>query len=192
MSITLADAIIRILPDDTEMGPGFQKAKASAQSFATDLSGKVVAATKVAVGGIIALGAGAVAAGANFVRLGSDAEEMLGKFNVVFATTGGQVTDELTTFSDAVGRSKFELMEMASTFGDTLKPMGFTEQAAADMSVQLSMLATDLGSFNNMPMDEAMRRLQGTLIGSHENALAFGVIINENTLAAKLAANGWD
>ena len=31
-----------------------------------------------------------------------------------------------------------------------------------------------------MPMDEALRRLQGTLIGSHENALAFGVVINEN------------
>ena len=43
-----------------------------------------------------------------------------------------------------------------------------------------------------MPMDEAMRRLQGTLIGSHENALAFGVVINENTLKAELAAQGWD
>lgn len=59
MSITLADAIIRVLPDDTELGPGFQKAKGAAQSFATDLSGKVVAATKVAVAGIIGLGAGA-------------------------------------------------------------------------------------------------------------------------------------
>ena len=37
----------------------------------------------------------------------------------------------------------------------------------------MTQLATDLGSFN-MPMDEALQRLQGTLIGSHENALAFG------------------
>ncbi len=44
MGITLADAIIRILQDDTEPGPGFQEAKEAAQSFATDLSDKVVAA----------------------------------------------------------------------------------------------------------------------------------------------------
>jgi cyanate lyase len=42
-----------------------------------------------------------------------------------------------------------------------------------------------------MPMDEALRRLQGTLIGSHENALAFGVVINENTMKAEMLAQGW-
>lgn len=149
----------------------------------------------VAVAGVAALaavGVGAVVLGGQLIGLGSDAEEMMGKFNVVFANTGGQVTEQLDAFAEAAGRSRFELMEMAATFGDTLKPMGFTEEAAADMSVQLSQLAVDLGSFNNMEMDEALRRLQGTLIGSHENALAFGVIINENTLKAELAANGWD
>jgi phage-related protein len=81
---------------------------------------------------------------------------------------------------------------MASTFGDTLKPMGFAEDAAASMSVELAQLATDLGSFNDMPMDKALQRLQGTLIGNHENALAFGVIINENTLKQELARMGAD
>lgn len=149
----------------------------------------------VAVAGVAAMaavGVGAVVLGGQLIGLGSDAEEMMGKFNVVFANTGGQVTEQLDTFAEAAGRSRYELMEMAATFGDTLKPMGFTEEAAGDMAVQLTQLATDLGSFNNMPMDEALQRLQGTLIGSHENALAFGVIINENTLAAELAANGWD
>lgn len=137
--------------------------------------------------GIAALGAGLVKA----VSAGSDVEEMMGKFNVVFANTGDMVTEQLDGFADSVGRNKFELREMAATFGDTLKPMGFTEDAAAGLAVDLSKLATDLGSFNNMPMDEALRRLQGTLIGSHENALAFGVVINENTLKAEMLANGW-
>jgi hypothetical protein len=156
------------------------------------LGNAVKTGAAIGVGALVGLGTGAVAAGSKLIGLGSDAEEMLGKFNVVFANTGGQVTDQLSAFADEVGRSTFELQGMASTFGDTLKPMGFSEEAAADFSVQLSMLATDLGSFNNMEMDEALQRLQGTLIGSHENALAFGVIINENTLAAELAANGWD
>lgn len=149
-------------------------------------------AAKLAAGGIGLLGSAAVAAGGFLVSLGSDAEEMQGKFDTVFKTTAPQVTQELDKFGDAVGRNRFELMGYAATLGDTLKPMGFTEEKAAGLSVQMVKLATDLGSFNNMPMDEALQRLQGTLIGSHENALAFGVVINENTLKAELAANGWD
>lgn len=156
------------------------------------LQGVVKGAMLGGVGALAGLGVATVGLGAKLVGLGSDAEEMQGKFNVVFANTGGQVTDALEDFADLVGRSKFELMEMASVFGDTLKPMGFTEEAAADMSVTMSQLATDLGSFNNMSMTESMERLQGVLIGNHENALAFGVIINENTLKAELAAMGAD
>lgn len=156
------------------------------------LGSAVTAGLAIGATAIAGLGAATVGIGAKLVGLGSDAEEMQSKFNVVFANVGGEVTAALDEFAGAAGRSKYELREMASTFGDTLKPMGFTEEAAADMAVQLSILATDLGSFNNMSMDEALRRLQGTLIGSHENALAFGVIINENTLKAELAAQGWD
>jgi hypothetical protein len=155
--------------------------------------GKLGAAgAKVAATGLAAATAAMAAAGVAAIKLGSDAEEMQGKFDVVFANVGGEVTKQLTEFAGEVGRSRFELMEMASTFGDTLKPIGFAEDAAGDMSVTLSKLATDLGSFNNMPMDEALQRLQGTLIGNHENALAFGVIINENVLKQELMRMGAD
>jgi len=172
-----------------------QSASSTASSVSrafSNLGGVVKAGALAGVAGLATLGVGIVGLGSKLVGLGSDAQEMIGKFNVVFANTGEQVTEQLDAFAESVGRSRFELMGMASTFGDTLKPMGFTEEAAADMSVELTQLATDLSSFNNMSMDEALQRLQGTLIGSHENALAFGVIINENTLAAELARNGWD
>ncbi|MCP5096036.1 MAG: hypothetical protein GY943_10820, partial [Chloroflexi bacterium] len=168
------------------------KTAASVGSSFGKMGGAITAGVKVGATAFATLGIATVAAGAKLIGLGSDAEEMMGKFNVVFANTGGEVIASLDDFAGAVGRSKFELRAMASTFGDTLKPLGFTEEAAAGMSVTLTELATDLGSFNDMPMDEALQRLQGTLIGNHENALAFGVIINENTLKAELAAQGWD
>lgn len=130
------------------------------------------------------------AAGAKMIQAASDAQEMQAKFNTVFSNTGQGVTGRLTEFGNAVGRSVVELKGMASQFGDTLKPMGFAEEAAANLAVDLTKLATDLSSFNNMPMDEALRRLQGTLVGSHENALAFGVVINENTLKAQMLEDG--
>jgi hypothetical protein len=164
---------------------GLQGAFGDVISFGTNV-GKAVAT------GLGIAGGAAIAAGGIFLNLGSDVEEMQGKFNVVFANTGDQVVGALDAFGEAVGRNKFELHGMASEFGDLLKPMGFTEEAAASMAIGLTELATDLSSFNNMPMDEAARRLMGTLIGSHENALKFGVVINENTLAAELAAQGWE
>jgi len=126
------------------------------------------------------------------VKAASDVEEMQAKFNTVFKTVGGEVSRELGNFSKQVNRSRYDLQGMAATFGDIIKPMGFTEETAADMSVTLTKLAVDLSSFNNMPMDEAVRRLRGTLIGAHENAAEFGVIINENTLKQELMRMGAD
>jgi hypothetical protein len=203
MAITLGEAILYLRGDGSGLDKSLRDADSNARgviggltNFAnTGFTGLkkavgvgLVAGIGAATAGIAALGAGLVGA----VRAGSDVEEMMGKFSIVFANTGGRVTDQLDEFGRAVGRNKYELREMAATFGDTLKPMGFAESDAADLSVTLSKLAVDLGSFNNMDTDEALRRLQGTLIGSHENALAFGVVINENTLKAEMAANGWD
>lgn len=124
------------------------------------------------------------------IKAASDVEEMQAKFNTVFKTVGGSVKQELGKFAEEVNRSRYELMGFAATFGDIIKPMGFSEESAANMSVTLTKLALDLSSFNNMPMDEAVRRLRGTLIGAHENAAEFGVIINENTLKQELMRMG--
>lgn len=188
MSINLGTAHGKITVDASGVEAGTKKASGALkglQSVALGVAAGVGAA-------VVGIGAGMAAFGVAAVSAGAQAQEMLSKFNVVFATTGDRVEASIDQFAEAAGRSRFELLEMASTFGDTLKPMGFSEAAAADYAISLTELATDLGSFNNMEMDEALQRLQGTLIGSHENALAFGVIINENTLKAELAEQGWD
>lgn len=126
------------------------------------------------------------------VKAASDVEEMQSKFNTVFKTVGGDVTKQLDAFAKASGRSRYQLREMAGSLGDLFKPMGYTEKQAGVLSVQVAKLAVDLGSFNNMPMDEALARLRGTLIGSHENALAFNVVINEASLKQELMRMGAD
>mgnify|MGYP000670938580 CR=1 FL=1 len=147
---------------------------------------------KVALG-VGAAGAGLLAVGlTKAIEAGSEAQEMMSAFNTVFANTSDKVAAATDKFAASVGRSKYEMRNMAMQFGDTLKPMGFTESAAGDLSVTMSKLAVDLSSFKNMPVQEAFERLQSTLIGNHQSALAFGVIINENTLKAELARMGAD
>lgn len=142
---------------------------------------------KLAAAGVVMMAAGAMKKFASdSIQAASDVQENYGKFQIVFGEFTDSAMEGLTKFGDSVGRSRHELMGYAATIQDTLVPMGMARGAAAEMSVEMVKLATDLSSFNNMPMDEAIRRLQGTLIGSHENAVAFGVIINENTLSAEL------
>lgn len=153
--------------------------------------------TGLAVAGVAAAAAvaGVTVAAFSAIKAGSDAQESMSKFNVVFNDTAGtaeRVVSELDAFAAQSGRSKYALRTMAATMGDTLKPMGFTVDEAGNLSVQMVQLAQDLGSFNNMNPEEAFERLQSTLIGNHANALAFGVIINEATLAEELAAMGAD
>lgn len=126
-------------------------------------------------------------------QLGATAEAMQGKFDMVFRSLGGGVTQELVEFGQAAGRSKYELMRMAAEFQDTLVPMGFARDEAAEMSVGLTKLAVDLASFNDISDEDAFRRLQGGLIGNTENLLKFGVIANVAQLEQfALNAELWD
>ncbi len=159
------------------LGMSLDKLKAAAMGAAVVVSGALVA-------GLV-----------KSVMAASDAEEAMSKFNIVFKDIEGgpaAFAAEVDAMAAATGRSKNELYGMVAGLGDLFQPLGFGVEAAGDLSLQMTQLAIDLSSFNNMSMDEALTRLQGTLIGSHENALAFGVVINENTLKAELAANGWD
>ncbi|MCA9366859.1 hypothetical protein KC887_01175 [Candidatus Kaiserbacteria bacterium] len=184
------DQAIKALKDIEKNSAGASSGAAKAAGGMTSLSGAVKGL--VAGGALLTAGKALLDFGKASITAASDVQEMQSKFNTVFGELGGKVTGELGNFADASNRSKTELMGFAATIQDTLKPMGIAADEAANFSVDLVKLGTDLASFNNMPMDEAMRRLQGTLIGSHENALAFGVVINENTLKAELAARGWD
>lgn len=179
--------------DLTDLGKAGKSAAPGLDAAGKASTGMSNAIKGLVAGGILAAaGQQLIAFGKASIEAASNAQEMQSKFNIVFGDLAGQVTSDLTAFADAANRSQYDLMGFAATLQDTLKPMGIAPDLAADLSTQLVKLGTDLSSFNNMPMDEALRRLQGTLIGSHENALAFGVVINENTLKAELAANGWD
>jgi phage-related minor tail protein len=108
-----------------------------------------------------------LAAGAAAVKVASDAAEMRSKFDVVFPASGEGIVKQMSAFAAVTNQSKHEMIGLTATVGDILKPLGFTEQGAADLSVKMVQLAVDLSSFNNVPMDEALQRLQGALVGSH-------------------------
>ena len=183
--MTVTELVVKIGADLSGFQNGMNKLEGQLKSVGSSMQSvgmKMTGALTVPIGIL----------GGAMIKAAADAEEMQGMFNTVFKNVGGPVSASLAKFGKEVGRSRFELMQMAAEFGDTLKPMGFTEEAAGDLSVELTKLATDLGSYKNIPMEESLQRLIGTLVGSHENALKFGVIINENVLKQELARMGAD
>ena len=176
---TVANLGVRISADIKAFEQGMSKVQGRMASVGKDL--QRVGATMTRTVTLPLLGIGAAA-----IKAASDAEEMGAKFDTVFSTVGTSVKRDIDAFADSVGRSTYELRGMAATAGDLFKPLGFTEQAAGDLSVRLTKLAVDLSSFYNMTQDEALSRLTNSLVGNHETARAFSVIINEATLKQEL------
>lgn len=147
-------------------------------------------AAGLVAGGVTLLGGAAITTGAGLVSLGSDANEMEGKFNVVFGESAESAKSSLAKFGDEVGRSTFELMEMAAGVQDTFVPMGFARDKAAELSDGLVKLAVDVGSFNNANDTDVMRDFQSALVGNHETVRKYGIVITEATLDQELLRMG--
>lgn len=145
---------------------------------------------KVLLGGVLAREL--AQAGNSAVNFASHVGEMQAKSGVVFGEFTEKVRKDLKSFADEVGRSEFELEEMAASVQDTFVPMGFARGEAADLSVQLAKLATDVGSFNNASDTETMKAFQSALVGNHETVRRFGIVITEAELQAELFRMGID
>lgn len=151
-----------------------------------------VAAT-AAIGGLAIMGTAVAAVSAKLISMGSDAQEMQGKFDVVMGEFAGPVTQQLATFAGEVGRSRFELMGFSATIQDTLVPLGFARGAAADMSVEVVKLATDLASFNNLDTQMVIEDIQSALVGNTETLRKYGVVASQTAIEQYAINEGlWD
>jgi len=154
MAITLGDAYVRIRGDDSKFGSDLHKAEGQARGWAGRVGNMISNTMSTAMGFIVANGVmkltdALVSAGPKLISLGSDAEEMMGKFNVVFGNEAERTIKALDEMTAAMGRSKYEARGFAASFQDTFVPMGFARDDAADLSKKLTELTYDVSSFNN-------------------------------------------
>ena len=147
----------------------------------------------VAGGALLAIGQQALEFGKASISAASDAEEAFGKFNVVMGEFAGETEAELDKIAAATGRSKYELIDYASTIQDTFIPLGFAREEAAKMSTSITQLAIDLGSFNNIETADVIRDLQSALVGNTETLRKYGVVAQETQIKQEAMTLGlWD
>jgi len=182
----VAEAFVKIGANLSPLKSGLSKAKGLLKGgIGLAFKAAAVAAT-VGVAAITA----AIAGGIGLVKLGSDLEEMQGKFDAVFKEQAGAAEAFSTDLAKGVGRSRVEIKGFMSELQDLFVPMGFSREQALGLSKEVTALGIDLASFNNMTDAEAIEKLNAGLTGSHEVLKSFGVFINDNTLSLKLQELG--
>jgi len=157
---------------------------------------KIGAFQGIALGAFAKIGAVAVQAMGQAIaatgRFAVDSVKAASDFNEATAAVGqvfGQASQDIESFAasaaKSLGQSQTQALEAAKTFGIFASAAGLSGQGAADFSKQMVTLATDLASFNNTSIDEAITAIGAGLRGENEPLRRFGVLLDDATLKAR-------
>lgn len=131
-----------------------------------------------------------IAMGGASIKAASDLSESMNKVQVVFGDASDSILAWAEDSASAFGQSKQQALEAAGTFGNLFTTMGVTGEEAAKMSMDLTQLASDLASFNNISPDEALIKLRAGLVGETEPLRTLGVNLTASTVKAKAMQMG--
>lgn len=135
-------------------------------------------------------GGGASAAFIPFVKAASDAQETLNKFNQVFGAQSRAANAFAAELSNNTGRSIDGLRDSLAAFNALFSGLGFDPTQAREMSQELTGLAVDFASFNNLSDSEALERFISAMSGSSEVVARFGINLKQAAVEQQLLAMG--
>lgn len=154
---------------DRELGRAESKSEKWGKTF-TSVGTKMVA-TSAVVG----------AALWNAAQSASDLNEAVSQTEQIFGTAAPKV-QEFAESAVSIGQSERAALEAANTFGLFFEKANLGSDAAADMSIQMAELASDMASFKNTTPEEAVQALGAALRGESEPIRNYGVLLDEATL----------
>lgn len=128
--------------------------------------------------------------GAEAVNAASSVDESLAKIKVLFGQNAAEIESWSARAASAFGQSQEQALAAAGVFGNLFETIGVGDAEASRMSMRLTTLASDLASFNNTSVDDALLAIQSGLRGENEPLARFGVLLNESTLKAEALRMG--
>lgn len=177
----IGSAFVSVLPTTRGFG----------SSLETQVSGEVSGSGKrlgagfgKAFGAAAALGAGALIGDflKDSVNIASDLQESTTKIQAIFGDAEKAVQSFADQGAKALGQSRLDVLNAASTFGTFGKAAGLTGNELAKFSTGFVSLSTDLASFSNSTPEEAVEAIGAALRGEAEPIRRFGVLLDDATL----------
>jgi hypothetical protein len=148
---------------------------------------------EAAAGGLatmtVAAAAGAVAIGFKLATAASNLNEQLTASRVVFGASAG-AAEQYAKSMAAAGLSEKDALQATTSIATGLKAVGFTDASLLKVSTTLTSLATDLSSFSNIPVSEALDGIQAALRGEFDPLERFGVHLNAAAVAEEAVKEG--
>lgn len=188
---TLADAYVRVRPTtdgvEDELVDGTRGPASRAGDQAGHHFGRTFGrALKTAVAGL-AIGAVLLAGvGGKFLKSAiddaSDLNETISKSQQIFPKSQAAMQRFGDTAATALGLSKQQALEGASSFGNFFNQIGIGEKLSAKMSTRLIQLSSDLASFNNADPAKVMDSFLSATRGEYDSLQQFIPTINAATV----------
>lgn len=182
-SQTLRTLKLSLLADVSEFGKGMGKATSDFQKF----SRNVESASRVATGVIGVIGGIAVSA----ISAASDLSETGSAIEQVFGPKSARELDAFArSAARGLGQSRQQALSAAQTFGIFGQAAGLGGDELVDFTTDLVTLATDLASFNNTSVDQAINALGAALRGETEPIRTYGILLDAATIKNRALADG--
>lgn len=181
---------LEVLAETKQFVKGMSDANKETLTFGDKLGdfAKKAGVALAAVGA--AAGAMAIKVGKEAVAAASDLAESTSKVQVIFGDAADEIRKFATTAAASLGQTRTQAQNAASTFATFGKAAGLTGTQLAEFSTEFVKLASDLASFNNTSVDQAITALGAALRGESEPIRAYGVLLNDATLKAKAMEMG--
>ena len=175
---------LNILADTKNLVDGLRKANSQVSGASSGIGNafKKIGAVVAAAGA--AVGAFALKIGVDAVKAASDLNETVAKAGEIFGSSAKQVEDFAASAAGALGQSKQQAIDAATTFAVFGKSAGLAGDDLVKFSTDFTVLASDLASFNNTTPDEAITAIGSALRGEAEPLRRFGVLLDDASLRA--------
>lgn len=189
MPVELATAYVTLIPSATGMQAAIGKELAGTETVAA-AAGRRAGSAFSSPFVKLAATAAVVKFGKDSIAAASDLQEAGSKNLAVFEQLSGSVEKWAKGSADAFGISNAAALEAAGTYGNLFRAFGVGLPDAREMSTTLVELASDLASFNNTSVEDALQALQSGLSGETEPLKRYGVALNDMRLKEIAAAKG--
>ena len=110
-----------------------------------------------------------------------NAEEAAAAFETTFGTAANRATAFLEDFANMAGLTVGEAQQLQATLGAVAQGIGFTQEASADLTIELTKIAADVASFSNISAgaEPVLQAFRSALVGEREALKTYGIAITE-------------
>lgn len=174
-----------------------------AQRFSDDFSGEssktmgklgkgLGTVAKVGAVGVAAAGTAVVGLGAAALKAQADIQQSLGGSEAVFQGNSDAIKTWAAGAAGDMGMSANAALETANKMGSLFQGSGLSVEQSADMTMQYSQRAADVASVMGVDLSTAMDAVTGAAKGNYTMMDNLGVAMNDTTLKAYAAENGYE